>query len=480
MSHLTKSLVELLPHEGPAANVPYPPRRWISRVLVPIAILGGTALLLVYAAGISLQQVADVWVVPVVAAPTARTADASTSAPAEMDRAIKTGAAHGQLLVQAPGWIEPAPYAFGVPALTDGVVQEILVTEGDHVEAGQVVARLIREDAELQAQAADAYLDVLRAELMKAQAEAQEVEFEAAEIEDRLDRAKRLAQSGGGSEAEAAQLAIRHQGAKLAAKAMQAAAAAAEAEVRRQEILCRQAQLAVTRTDVITPAAGVVMSLLVHPGARISAMAGGSPAVEPMNAQILKLYDPAKLQVRVDVPLSDFAKLRVGAPAEVTTEALPDVAFSGRLTHVVHEANIQRNTVPVKVSIENPDNVLKPEMLARVRFFRSQEPADAVESESAGPSEPGPLTDWRLLIDPSALQERNGNKARVWLVSFDASHGRMIASRREITVAPGEGAGFVEVSAGLQPGDRAVVDPPAELVEGQPVRVLGEKPMSKP
>ncbi len=64
------------------------------------------------------------------------------------------------------GWLEPAPYPHYASALADGIVDEVLVLEGQRVEAGQPVARLIDDDAQrLGLAQAQASLELQQAEL---------------------------------------------------------------------------------------------------------------------------------------------------------------------------------------------------------------------------------------------------------------------------------------------------------------------------
>ena len=48
---------------------------------------------------------------------------------------------------------------------------------------------------------------------------------------------------------------------------------------------------------------------------------------------------------------------------------LPNMKFDGRLTRISGEADLQRNTLQVKVQILNPDKRLRPEMLCQAKFF---------------------------------------------------------------------------------------------------------------
>ena len=116
---------------GPAAPtaLPSPPRRrWATRLVIPTVILVGAGAVLAYTGRDALLPQTAVHVVPVV---------------------TKTGVAGvaASVAVQAPGWVEAAPFATAVSALADGVVKEVLVLEGQPVEPGEVIARLVDDDA---------------------------------------------------------------------------------------------------------------------------------------------------------------------------------------------------------------------------------------------------------------------------------------------------------------------------------------------
>ena len=128
-----------------------------------------------------------------------------------------------------------------------------------------------------------------------------------------------------------------------------------------------EAELAVSRTQVRSPVAGVVLVRLVEPGQRLM-----PDANNPFAGVVLRVYDPANLQVRVDVPLADAAKVAVGDAVEITIETLPDRTFHGAISRSLSEANLQKNTVQVKVVITDPAPELKPEMLAKPTETREE------------------------------------------------------------------------------------------------------------
>jgi len=465
--------------ERDTLTIPRPPLRWITRILVPAVILTSASGLLLYSARSALTPATQVWVIPVVA--TARGMDhAANSA----DAVTRSGEGASAMLVQAPGWIEPDPYPIYVPALTEGVIREILVLEGERVAAGQVVARLVDADARLAVESMEALLASAQAGVAKAEADVRAAEAQAAETDDRLTRMRKLAATGSAPEGEITQLQFRLSAVQQELVAAEASVAVARANVQSQTVARDEAQLALARTEIVTPAAGVVMARFVEPGSRVSMGGRGKPgtAAESMSGTILRLYDPAKLQVRVDVPLADFARIDVGTPAEVITEALPETVFRGVVSRVVHEANIQRNTVQVKVAIENPMDTLKPEMLARVRFYakRNSTAVDqhrpvASMNADAMPSSVAQLQGaLRLLIPDKVLLDRIGETAGVWIVEHNTRNQATVASQRRIHTRATERSGYVEVIDGLRPGDRVIVNPPASLRHGTRVQVLGE------
>ncbi|MCB9855460.1 MAG: efflux RND transporter periplasmic adaptor subunit [Phycisphaerales bacterium] len=490
-------------------EVPLPGRRWKTRVLLPGGIAMITLGILGFAARDVLLPVTDVRVVPLIA---------------------KSGgvpAAEAGMLVQAPGWVEADPFTVAVSALADGVVDEVLVLEGDRVEAGQVVARLVDDDArialaqtearhaETQAQLESthamlreaeqnwanpieltrrcekvaAQLSEKRSELARWPSEVAREEAAAISLKADLDRVAPLHERGQASEIEfvharqayevqqaelekvrqrrpileaqiaaieADQVAARRQlelriidtralgDAKAAVKRAEAAVAKAAA-------MRDSAALTLSRMEVRSPSAGIVMTRLAAPGSKLMLNMDN-----PQSAQAVRLYDPEKLQVRVDVPLSEAAKIGVGQRAEIIVDVLPDRVFAGRITRVVHEADVQKNTLQVKVAIENPISALKPEMLARARFLGESTSPATVRSD--------------VLFAPATALRGEGDGAFVWLADQVAG----VARRVNVKTGRRSDEGYVEICEGLRLGDRLIVESSATLKDGDRIRITGE------
>lgn len=451
---------------GPSViAIPKPRIRLGTRVLLPLAILLSAAALIAYSARATLMPSIDVWVVPVVASPEMPADGTSDAAAAQ---------APSTVLVQAPGWIEPNPYAVTVQALAEGVISEVLVLEGEPVAADQVVARMIDNDARLSVRLAEANFDAEKAGIERAQAELKAAEARAAEVRDEAERKRPLCESGGISEGQLARLELRLSAAEREIDAFRAAVAVAEARVKSHRVLCDEARLRFSRMEIRAPSDGVVLQRLVEPGARISMNTLGADAA----MGIVRLYHPDRLQVRVDVPLADVSKIVPGGGthAEIETEAVPGVVFKGEVIRVVPEANIQRNTVQFKVGIKDPGPnaaALKPEMLARVRFLGK----GAASTIGANPHA---ATPFRTNLASAQIQIESEEKGHVWIA--DHSHGTSgpVALRRPVILAQSSTIGRTDVLEGLNPGDRIIVDPPPTLREGSRIHILGEKTEPQP
>ncbi len=426
-----------------AIHVEAPPSRVVTRVLVPLLIVLAALGLVGYAARAALQRDIIVRVAPAV---------------------LRVGGAEGVPaatpgeVVQAPGWIEADPSAISVPALAGGVIEELLVLDGERVEAGQPVARLVDADAQLARRRALAEVSRTAAATAKARAAVLAEEARVAEARDAFDRVESLGQRGVVPEGEIAARRLLLATRAATAATAQAAVAMAKADETMAQVALEEANLLLERMTVRAPVAGMVLQRRAEPGQRMM------PASDnPFAGVVVRLYDPAHLQVRVDVPLADAAKVRVGDLAEISTETLPGRMFQGTLTRFVHEADIQKNTVQVKVAIADPAAELKPDMLAKARIMTRGSAPDSLTQAVGTTDQPV------LLIPVAALVDVQDRQAAAWVVQRESQTAAKRALRLGRT-----GGESAEVLEGLRVGDRVILTPPAGLSEGAKVRVENE------
>jgi RND family efflux transporter MFP subunit len=114
---------------------------------------------------------------------------------------------------------------------------------------------------------------------------------------------------------------------------------------------------------VKAPADGTVLKLLARPGDVVGPEAHG----------LASIYDPDKLQARVDVPLASMKGVRVGQEVEVSSEVLGASKTRGQVLRIQRESDLLKNTLQVKVQLIDPDPLLRPETLCRARFLAPEE-----------------------------------------------------------------------------------------------------------
>jgi len=217
------------------------------------------------------------------------------------------------------------------------------------------------------------------------------------------------------------------------------------------------AELRLERMAVRSPISGCVMSLIARPG---QSLTGINPHSAQGSSAVISLYDPDRLQVRVDVRLEDVPQVQIGQPAIIETAALSE-PIAGEVISVTTLADIQKNTLQVKVAVTKPPEVIKPEMLGKVTFLA---PPSPVVEES---QEESPL---RLFVPQSLVVSSEGG-ASVWVADLTGGLAKQKA------VAVGHGAtddGLVEITSGLLPTDKLIVAGRESVAEGSRVRVTGE------
>jgi hypothetical protein len=243
---------------------------------------------------------------------------------------------------------------------------------------------------------------------------------------------------------------------KRAVAEAEALLTAAQARSDQAQIAVDVSRLNLERMTIRAPIAGRVLALDCQPGKRL---AGLDPISEQNSSAVVSLYDPKSLQVRVDVRLEDIPQVQIGQPVEITTAAFAK-PVAGEVLWVTTRADIQKNTLQVKVAIKDPPEVITPEMLAQVTFVT---PPQAVKA-TAGEQEP-----LRLLV-PRQLVSGGEGGSMVWLA--DVEQG--LARQQAVQLGRAGTDQLVEVVTGLDPTAKLIVGGRESLVAGARICVIGE------
>lgn len=424
------------------------------------------------------REVELIKVVTVRAQDSANTSKKNTASVVAVDELSYEGA----ILFQASGWIEPDPLLVRATTLYSGVVDTVEVLEGERVEKGQLLATMVAEDAELDLQTAMAELANAEARLANALAELEandamvesrrrEVVADEARLNELKDESDRLKLAGKESigESRIVQSALQVESQVAVVDSSRAKVKEAQAQLSKGESSIEQAkaniaranaevgrrQLAVDRTRIVSPIDGRIQKLYAAPGKKRMLEMDDAES-----ATIATLYDPEKLQARIDVPLEEAAQLVIGQAVRLRSSLLPDRVFKGRVTRIDGEADLQRNTLQAKVQILDPADKLRPEMLCRAEFLPQS--GGAQQGSLSSTESSGRIA----LYLPETAIVGSGQSISAWVV--DAS-GKQIEDR-ELRLGGERRDGHVRVLEGLRPGDLVVDNPASDLVTGERVK----------
>ena len=232
------------------------------------------------------------------------------------------------------------------------------------------------------------------------------------------------------------------------AHVLQYSAILAEAEASRAE-----AQLELERMVIRAPISGYVQRRIMVPGDKV--LRGMD---NPHSLHVMHIYDPERIQVRVDIPLADARHVFVGQRCEVTVEVLPQTPFEGEVLRITHEADLQKNTLQAKVKVLNPSHLLRPEMLTRVKFLPDKAPA--TDGEARRPS--------GLRIPSDALRHSAGGAEVLVVRNRRGTRGTVVSVPVEVVR---ESEAHAAITGDVHHGDLVVVSSDA-ISTGQQVKVV--------
>ncbi|HEV7444689.1 MAG TPA: efflux RND transporter periplasmic adaptor subunit [Steroidobacteraceae bacterium] len=314
-----------------------------------------------------------------------------------------------------------------VSAQITGKLSEVLIEEGDHVQAGQVLGRL--DDTSQRAALA-------QAEAQFHSAQALLVQFQAQLAQDQRDvkRAEDLVQRKLVSEqaVEQARTLVDTQGAMLEQQRKQIDVAAANV---------RSAQVQLDYCTVRSPFAGVVIAKAAQVGEIVSPLSAGGGFTR---TGIGTLVDMESLEIEVDVNEAYINRVLPKQPVASVLNAYPDWKIPSHVIAIIPTADRAKATVKVRIGLDLKDDRIVPDMGVRVSFLEEQKP---VEQDSRPP---------RGVLVPTAALRKEGDKDVVFVVK----DGK--AQRRTVTLG-GSFGNSRQVESGVSPGEAVIVDAPAEL-----------------
>ena len=314
-----------------------------------------------------------------------------------------------------------------IHAKVAGYIKQIHVDIGDRVRAGQILAELEIPELGAQVQGADASVRHSAEEISRSRNEVLRAQ---ADHEALHAAATRLQQAAAARPGLVAQQEIDDSIAKDRASEAQVDAA-------KSALLAAQQQLDVSKANrtqigamwdyshIVAPFSGVITWRYADTGALVQAGTSNASA-QP----VVKLAQVDTLRLRVPVPESIAASIRLGSPAEVTVQATKE-HFVAKIARFTDSLDRSTRTMQVEFDIPNRDSHLAPGMFANVVLQVQQHPQ-------------------ALTVPVQAVQMDKGAASVLVLDSKNQVSSRPITTGLEEPTK-------VEVVSGLKEGDRVIV-----------------------
>jgi len=400
---------------------------------------------------------------------------AASPAEVEVVRASSEGGADASgVVLSASGYIV-AHHKINVNSKVTGRVKWIGVEKGDKVKEGQVLVRL--EDDEFRAQYeqaqgavenARAYYDELQhgsrpEEVQQAQHNLDEARATAANDKITLERTKELYAQGVVSKQSLDDANAKYDADQNRMNSLNQAFAMAKIGPRAEEIARAKGALLqaegaagyakslLDATVIRAPVTGTILERKVEKGELLTAQFASTAEGGPQGS-VVALADLNDLQVELDIAQNDFSRLKPAQRGIVTVDAFPALKWEGQIAEMSPEANRQKATVQVKVQIKNPDEHLRPDMNATVKFLADEDKNASKEPAGA-------------LVPALALRDRDGKK-----VVFIVQDGKAV--QKTVRVITQRSDGYL-VDGPIN-GENVITSAPENLKDGQSIKIKGQ------
>lgn len=257
-----------------------------------------------------------------------------------------------ETLVTASGEIDPK-LKVNISAHAMGKIERLYIKEGDTVQKGQKLVDLERNIYAAQRDRAGAELANRQIEVRRARAALQNAQAQ-------FKRAQQMQEQG----IQAREIFER---ASLELTTARAALASAEEGVRQAQATVAQSSEDLSRTSIYSPIAGKVVQLSAQEGEVVITGTMNNPG-----SVIAVVADLSEVIVKADVAETEVVSTKIGQPARVEVDAVPDRKYNGRVVEIGSSAVSKIGSASgiryfaVKVAVTDPDERLRPGMSSQV------------------------------------------------------------------------------------------------------------------
>lgn len=322
------------------------------------------------------------------------------------------------------------------PTLTSRV-SRILVDQGDHVRAGQLLAEMDAVDLNDRVNSSQQAAERSQYAIRVAEAQLAEAESRVKTATGAYTRLAELREGGYVSQ-EMLDAKLHEKNAALAAVAS-ATAALSSAQLDQARTRADAAGIGKLRaqTRLLSPVNGIVTARLAEPG--VTVVAGQT---------IIQVIDPASVWIKTRIDQKQAGLVRVGQPADIVLRSQPNSVLPGKVKR-----------------IEQIGDAITEERIVNVAFTAPE--VAAMVGELAEVTIKLPQLEQVLSI-PAAALKRLDNQEGVWVMQ----DGRVQFKPVKSSMSTLEGR--TQIVSGLAEGDEVIVYSQQELRSGMKVKAVSE------
>ena len=316
------------------------------------------------------------------------------------------------------------------------------VQEGDAVARGTVLGRLRSDEFAAKVKQAEAQLTEAQTAVETHRAQQAEAEAALRQAERDLDRATRLLESRSLTKPEFEGARTKVELAQARVDAVRSQGRVIQAKIGGAQALLSEARLAESDGVLRAPFDCYVLKRLAEPGALV---VPGRP--------IFVVADRASVKAVFGVPDVTVQSIRPGLPLTLATEALPGMAFSGRVSRISPAADARSRSFDIEVTIPRPPSQLRPGMIASLTLpaVRSLAPV--------------------LIVPINAIVRLKQASDRYAVNVVAEEGGKSVARQRGVSLGDAFG-NMIAIREGLSLGQRVIVSGAAMIEEGEEVRII--------
>ena len=297
-----------------------------------------------------------------------------------------------------------------------GNVREVRVDVGDKITKGQVLAVLDKRTYNIDVKSAEAELGRAKVQL--------------ADKRNDLDRFQRINKQDPGAVSQAS------------LDQSQAAVDGARKQVQFRKSQLKLAQRDLEKTVLRAPFDGVIANRYID---AFNEVARGQKCFD--------VFENTGMEVAVSIPEDAIDDIRMEQEGEIRFSVIADRTYQGRVTEISKVAGTA-NAFPIKLTVEDPDQRIRPGMTARVTLLLAGDDQKAA-----------------YLIPISAVAQR-GESKKGFVFTYDPQTSTVKQSKIEASSVRGNS---VLITEGVKDGDIIAVAGVSFLEDGQEVKLMKQQ-----